>query len=108
MNALRHSRVSPTVLSAALVAFALLWVVGARVFYVTNLQSKDGVSAAPTWALGAVIIIPIVTAFVLIPALVRARRGNGERLRAFDYIALAIAGGPLLYIASLFLRVFQS
>ena len=105
MNASPHSRVSPTVLSSALIAFAALWFISAYVFYVTNLGSKDGVSAAPLWTMVLLVLIPLST-LIVGPWLVRARRVDGQRLLPVDYCALAAAFAPLAIMAALFIYVF--
>ena len=104
MNASPHSRVSPTVLSSVLIAFAALWFVSAYVFYVTNLGSKDGVSAAPLWTMLLLVLIPLST-LIVGPWLVRARRADYQRLQPVDYYALAAAFAPLAITGALFIYV---
>jgi len=104
MNASPHSRVSPTVLSSVLIAFAALWFVSAYVFYVTNLGSKDGVSAAPLWTMLLLVLIPLST-LIVGPWLVRARRADYQRLQPVDYYALAAAFTPLTITGALFIYV---
>jgi hypothetical protein len=105
MNTSPHSRVSPTVLSSALIAFAALWFISAYVFYVTNLGSKDGVSAAPLWTMVLLVLIPLST-MIVGPWLVRARRIDGQRLLPVDYCALIAAFAPLAITGALFIYVF--
>lgn len=105
MNASPHSRISPTVLSSVLIAFAALWFVSAYVFYITNLGSKDGVSAAPLWTMLLLLLIPLST-LIVGPWLVRARRADSQLLGPIDYCALAAAFAPLAIVAALFIYVF--
>src|SRR5262245_12702567 len=104
MHASPQSRVSPSVLSSALIAFSVLWFASAYVFHVTNRGSKDGVSAAPLWTMLLLVLIPLNT-LVLGPWLIKARRGDGQRLRAIDYCAFAAAAAPFAFIGGLFLKL---
>jgi hypothetical protein len=99
-----HRRLSPTVLSAALLVLAALWFVSAWVFHVTNLHSKDGFFGAPVWALVLLVLVPL-TSLVLAPCLVQERRSEGGRLHLVDYVALAAAVAPLVFVGALFLVV---
>lgn len=105
MNASSQSRVSPTVLSSALITFSALWFISAYVFYLTNRESKDGVFGAPVWALFFLTFIPLST-FLLAPSLLRARRVDGQRLRGVDYCALMAGVAPFAFVAVLFLMLF--
>ncbi len=87
-------------LSAALLVLAGLWFVSARVFHVANLDSKDGVFAAPVWSLGILLLVP-VTSLVLAPSLVHERRVGGGKLHLIDYAALVAAVAPFLFVAGL-------
>ena len=102
MHTSPQSRISPTVLSGTLIAFSALWFLSAYVFYLTNLNSKDGVFDAPVWALLFLTLIPLTT-FLLAPRLVRARRVDGQRLRAIDYCALTAGVAPFLFVGALVL-----
>jgi len=105
MNATPHSRVSPTVLSSVLIAFAAIWYISAYVFYVTNLGSKDGVSAAPLWTMLLLVLVPLST-LIIGPWLIRARRVAGQHLRPVDICALVAAFMPLVISGVLFVYVF--
>jgi hypothetical protein len=105
MHVSAKSRVSPTVLSGALIAFQILWCASIYAFRVANRSSKDGVSAAPLWAMGVLLLVPLST-MILGPWLVRARRVDGQRLQAVDYCALVLGSAPLAYMGFLFLSVF--
>src|SRR5438477_11929236 len=100
-----QSRVSPTVLSGTLIGFSVLWFASAYVFYLTNRQSKDGVFGAPVWALLFLTLVPLST-FLLAPLLLRARRVDGQRLKAIDYCALAAGVAPFAFVGALFLIFF--
>src|SRR5437588_12414551 len=101
MNVSAKSRVSPIVLSAALIAFQVLWCASIFVFRVTNQSSKDGVSAAPLWTMLVLLLVPLST-IILGPWLVRARRVDGHRLHAVDYCALVVRLVPLAFVGILF------
>jgi hypothetical protein len=105
MNTSPQSRVSPTVLSSVLIAFSVLWFASAYVFYLTNRQSKDGVFGAPVWALLFLALVPLST-ILLGPWLLRARRVDGQRLRAIDYCALVAGVAPFAFVGILFLIFF--
>jgi len=105
MRTIPQQWISPTVLSGALITLSLAWFVSAYVFSVTNEQSKDGVFGAPVWALLLLALVPLST-FVLAPWLLRARRGDGQRLRAVDYFALSAAIAPFVFIGVLFLLFY--
>ena len=107
MNATPHSRITPAVVSSTLIAFSALWFVSAYVFYVTNRQSKDGVFGAPVWSLLLLTLVPLST-FLLAPLLLRARRVDGQRLRAIDYCALAAGVAPFAFVGVLFLILYLS
>ncbi len=92
-------------LSAALLLFAGLWFVAARVFHVANLHSKDGVFAAPVWSLGILLLVPL-TSLVLAPSLVHERRLDGGKLHPIDYAAVVAALAPFLVVASLCVVAF--
>jgi uncharacterized membrane protein YhdT len=102
MSASLKSRISPTVLSGTLIAFSALWFLSAYVFYITNRSSKDGLFGAPVWSLLFITLIPLTT-ILLVPWLVRARRVDGQRLRAIDYCALAAGVAPFLFVGYLLL-----
>jgi hypothetical protein len=102
MNSAPQSRISATVLSGTLIAFSALWFASAWVFYLTNRTSKDGVFGAPVWALLFLALVPLST-FLLAPWLVRARRGDGQRLRAVDYWALVAGAAPFVFVGVLVL-----
>jgi uncharacterized membrane protein len=105
MNTLRQSSITPTVLSGALVVSGALWSVAAYVFQVTNRQSKDGVFGAPLWALVLVALVPLSTV-VIAPLLLRARHRAKERLRPFDYLALAVGAAPFAFVGGIYLVAF--
>jgi hypothetical protein len=94
-------RLSPTLLSTALIAFSVLWFISAYVFDITNngpvRTSKDGASGAPLWALFILILTPLSTLF-LVPWLFVARRRESYGLKRVDYFALFAAAAPFLYI----------
>ena len=102
MHASDTIRVSPTVISSAMIAFSCLWVVSAWVFYVTNRHSKDGVFGAPVWALLFLVLVPLST-FVLAPCLVKARRTEEQRLKALDYCALLAGMAPFIFVGAILL-----
>jgi hypothetical protein len=93
--------VSPTVLSVALVVFAAAWFSSAWIFYATNLDSKDGVSAAPVWSLGVLILVPLISV-VLAPCMVQGRRAGGGKLHGVDYVALLAAVSPVIFIVIMY------
>ena len=105
MHTSPQSRVSPTVLSSALIAFSIIWFASAYVFHVTNRGSKDGVSAAPLWTMLLLVLIPL-SVLVVGPWLLRARRVDGQRLRPIDYFALVAGLAPVAILGSLFIYVF--
>ena len=107
MHASPQSRVSPTVLSSALIGFSSLWFVSAWVFHVSNRYSKDGVSGAPLWALLFLVLVPLSN-FVLVPWLLKARRADCQQLRAFDYCALLAGVAPFAFVGVLILIVIAS
>jgi hypothetical protein len=84
MRAPSQIRVSPTVLSIALIAFSILWFVSAHVFYNSNKGSKDGISNAPLWTYLFLLMIPGIS-FLIGPVLLEARRVEGQRLSLIDY-----------------------
>jgi hypothetical protein len=95
-----HRRLPPTVISAALLIFAGVWFVSARIFHVANLHSKDGVFGAPVWSLGILFLVPL-TSLVLGPCLVHERRTAWGKLHLVDYAALVAALAPFLFVAGL-------
>jgi hypothetical protein len=95
------------VLSSALIVFSAIWFVSAWVFNITNRGSKDGVFGAPVWALLFLTLVPLST-FLLAPWLLRARRSEGERLRAIDYCALAAGVAPFAFVGILVLIISAS
>ena len=104
MNTAPQSRISPTVLSSILIASSAVWFVSAWVFYLTNRSSMDGVFGAPVWALLFLTLVPLTT-FLLAPWLVRARRSEGEHLRAVDYCALVAGTAPFVFVGVLVLVI---
>jgi hypothetical protein len=102
MNPELRSRISPTVLSGALLAFSAIWFTSAWVFYLGNRSSKDGVFGAPVWSLLFLALVPLST-FLLAPLLINARRCHGERLRVVDYCALVAAAAPFAFVGFLLL-----
>jgi hypothetical protein len=97
-------RVTPTVLSGTLIGFVALWFASAIAFSIANTQSKDGWSAAPVSVMWALFILPLL-ALVLAACLVSARRTHGQRLRAFDYCAIAAATAPFVVVGGVFLTL---
>jgi|SRR5580704_10915293 hypothetical protein len=93
-----QSRISPTVLSGAMIAFSVLWFGSALVYYLTNRDSKDGTSGAPVWSLLFLTLIPLTT-FLLAPLLIRERRKEGQRLSAIDYCALIAGIAPFAFVS---------
>src|SRR6266566_7688256 len=100
-------RVTPTVLSGALIGFVSLWFADAFAFYFANTYSKDGWSGAPVSVMWALVILPLL-ALVLAACLVSARWGLGQRLRAADYIAISVAVAPFVVDGSVFLILVLS
>jgi uncharacterized membrane protein YhdT len=94
-----------TVLSGGLIAVSLLWFASAWVFHVANLQSTDGIFDAPVWSLLVLLLGPLVS-LVLGPWLVRARRVDGQRLRAVDYLALLAGVAPFVFVGVTFLLLY--
>jgi len=107
MSTSLQPRVSPTVLSSALIGFSALWFISAWVFHVTNRSSKDGVFGAPVWTLLLLVLIPLST-FLLAPWLFRARHAGGERLRPIDYCALVAGVAPFAFVGILVLIVLAT
>jgi hypothetical protein len=89
-------------LSSVLIGYASLWFAAAFAFYLANRQSKDGWSAAPVPVMWALVILPLL-ALVLAVSLVSARRAQGQRLRVFDYFAIAAAVAPFAFVGVVFL-----
>ena len=96
-----HRRLSPTVLSAALVVFAAAWFIAAWVFHAANENSKDGVFRAPVWSLGVLVLVPVIS-LVLAPWMVQERRAEGGNLHKIDYVALLAAVSPVIFLVILF------
>ena len=107
MSVSLRSRIPATVLSSALIALLAIWLVSAWVFYLTNRDSKDRVFGAPVWALLFLTLVPLST-LLLAPWLIRARRGQGERLRVIDYYALAAGMVPFGFVGLLLLTWFAT
>ena len=105
MNKASQPRVSPTVLSIALMTFSIFWFVSAHVFYVSNKDSKDGVSNAPLWTYLFLLIVPAST-FLIWPVLLRARRGEKQRLGLIDYCGLGAGLAPFVFLGLLILISF--
>src|SRR6185312_16079779 len=99
---LQTRRVSPTILSFALIAFAPLWFISARVFYVANKGSKDGISNAPLWTYMFLILIPVIT-FLIVPMLVKERQDESRRLQVIDYCGVAAGVAPFVFLVIVFL-----
>jgi cytochrome bd-type quinol oxidase subunit 2 len=95
-----HRRLSPSVLSAALVVFAAAWFIAAWVFHAANEHSKDGVFGAPVWTLGVLVLVPVIS-LVLAPCMVQERRSEGS-LHKIDYVALLAAVSPVIFLVILF------
>ena len=105
MKASPQSRVSPALLSSALIALSALWFISADVFYLTNRASKDGVFGAPVWALFFLTFIPLST-FILAPWLLRVRSTESQQLKTLDYCGLAAGAAPFIFVGFLFLKFF--
>jgi hypothetical protein len=97
MHTSPQSRVSPTVISGALIVLSALWFISAYAFYVANSQSKDGWSAAPLVAMLALVVVPFV-APMLTFWLLAALRAERKRMRPGDYIAVATAAAPFIIV----------
>src|SRR6266704_133473 len=97
MHASPQLRVTPTVLSGALIGFVALWFADAFAFYFANTHSKDGWSAAPVSVMWALAILPLL-ALVLAACLVSARRTLGKRLRVVDYLVISAAAAPFVVV----------
>lgn len=103
MPAVLQSRIWPTGFSVSLIALTAIWFVSVHVFDVANEHDKDGITGAPVWDLGLLLLIPI-TSFVLAPLLIRARWVNREKLRVVDYCGLASGIAPFAYIGMLIVK----
>ena len=106
MTTILRTRIAPTVLAMLLIAGAVLWFGAAYAFVEANRGSKDGISAAPVWAMILLLMIPSST-FALGPMLVSARREEGARLRWIDYCGLAAGAAPFIAMGILFLMIYQ-
>jgi hypothetical protein len=102
MSCSARYRVPSILLSGTLIGFSALWFVSACVFYLTSRSSKDGVFGAPVWALLLLILVPL-SMLLLLPLLLKERRGVGERLKAADYCALVAGGVSIVFAGFLFL-----
>src|SRR5436190_24360522 len=102
MHTSPQSRVSPTVISGALIVLSALWFLSAYVFYVANGQSKDGWSAAPVVAMLALVVVPFV-APMLTFWLLAARRAERQRMRPIDFIAVATVAARFMIAGILWL-----
>jgi hypothetical protein len=105
MHVSARTRVSPTVISGALISFQVLWCISLCVFGITNRGSKDGASAAPLWSIALLLLVPLST-LVLGPWLLRARRGDGQKLQVVDYCALVLGFAPVAFFGVLFVISF--
>jgi uncharacterized membrane protein len=99
----KSRRVTPTVLSLALILFSALWFVSARIFYVANRHSKDGIFQAPIWTLLFLVLVPL-SSFLLGTALFRARQSEDQPLSVIDYCALAAGLAPFVFLVFLFVN----
>jgi len=97
MHKTSQTRISPTVLSIALMALSIVWFVSADVFYVSNRDSKDGVSNAPLWTYLFLLVVPAST-FLIWPVLRKARRDEGQRLGLIDYCGLGAGLAPFVFL----------
>jgi Kef-type K+ transport system membrane component KefB len=95
-------RVTPAILSFAMIVSAPLWFVAAHVFYVANRDSKDGISNAPLWTYLFLILIPTST-FLLLPMLLKERQNEGRRLQVVDYCGVMAGIAPFAFLAIVFL-----
>lgn len=105
MHGSMQARVSPTVISGAMIAFSCLWVVSAWVFYVSNQESSDGVFGAPLWALLFLLLVPMSN-LMLAPCLVRARWTEQQRLKLLDYCALVGGAAIVVIVGAVFLMLY--
>lgn len=107
MHTSPQSRVSPTVISSALIVLSALWFVSAYVFYLANRQSKNGWSDAPVLAMLVLIVVPLLAPLFTF-WLLAARHAERQRVRPVDYIAMAAAAAPFIFVGILWLVLYSS
>lgn len=107
MHITLQSRLSPTALSVALVGLSALFFASVHVSVVAARNAKDILfESSPLWALLALVGVPPAT-LILAPCLVSARRGEGRRLKAIDWCALAAGAAPIAFVATILLGLFR-